>query len=160
MMHRIHYLTVGGKFLTPNVTTIPSPNAITGPLNSNTLCDWLSTPEAIELAVNLTIQSIGSGGSLSVFLYILDPIEPSNNDPLFGLSQNPNNPAVATLSLNPAGAITSPSTLRLVISQGQATVWINGTPYSLGAMNCPAKWQIGFAVSVSASLIGTYELKE
>jgi hypothetical protein len=146
----IQYLTVNGKYLTPNTTVFPS-SVITGPLGTNTLTDWRSTPGIREIAINLTVQE--GAGSLSVSLLILDPIESSN-----GISSQ-GNPPLATLPIvSNSAPISGSAVVRFTITRsGDATAWVNNTPTSLGSFQVPFKWQILLNVSGNFSIIGTYE---
>ena len=164
-----HYLTSNGQFLTPNSNSVSGSAArLSQPLQGNTLLDPVElTRQCRELAINITVQSAsGAGAGLTVYFYALDPIEPSNNDPLWGLAQNPNNPPVLKLQLNSSAINSAPVTMRFVISGGQAVVWLNGSATPLGTVGpVPRKWQVGLAVSGSFgsgqgfSVLGSWEGK-
>jgi hypothetical protein len=154
---RFHYLTVLGKYLTPN-TTIVASGASTGPLTASTVCDYVQTPNHKELAVSLTIQAVsGTSPALTAYLDILDPIEPQNVN-VNAAERSP----VLELKLN-ATAISAAATIRLVIANGVATAWVNNTATVLGNANVPYIWQVRFAISgttPSFSVVGTYEARE
>jgi hypothetical protein len=155
---RFHYLTVLGKYLTPN-TTIVASGASTGALTASTVCDYVQTPNHKELAVNLTIKAVsGTSPALTVYFDILDPIEPQNVN-----VNSAEQPPVLELKLNSTAISAAPTTIRLVIANGVATVWINGTATVLGNMNVPYIWQVRFVISgttPSFSITGTYEARE
>lgn len=146
----VHYLTINGKYLTPNTSVFPSA-AITGPVGSSTLTDWRSTPNIKELAINLTVQ--GGSGSLSINFLILDPIESSN-----GISA-PGSPPLASIPVvSGSSPLTGSAVVRLTVSRsGEATAWVNSSPTTLGSFPVPFKWQLQLNVSGSFSVIGTYE---
>lgn len=160
----LHYLTSGYLSVTPNTTVVGSA-AITGPLAGNTLCDWVQvTKECKELRAYLTLQALsGTSPTVTFYFYVLDPIEPSNNDALWGLTQTPSNPAPLKLTLN-ATALTAPGTVVLAITRdGTATAWVNGVATVLGHIGVPVAWQVGIAVGgtgPSASVIGTWEARK
>ena len=146
----VHYLTIYGKYLTPNSTVFPS-TTITGVLDSSTLTDWRATPEIRELSINLTVQQ--ASGSLSINLLILDPIESSN-----GITSSGNPPILSIPIVPDSNPITNNAVVRLTISRGgQATAWVNNTATLLGALPVPFKWQLQFNISGSFGIIGTYE---
>jgi hypothetical protein len=168
-----HYLTINGKYVTPNTNGLFPSSAITGPLSPGTnLTDWKATPSVDELAINLTIQALASGASFAASLLVLDPIEPSNNISFSG------NPPLATIPLTPPESPISsaPSTIRLTISRdGTMTIWINGLPTNtlssqesgsspygqVGNFPVPYKWQLNLTVSGgSASIIATFEARQ
>jgi len=155
---KFHYLTVLGKYLTPN-TTIVASGANTGSLTANTVCDYVQTPNHKELAVNLTIQAVsGTSPSLTAYFDVLDPVEPQNVN-----VNSAERPPVLEFTLNSTAITTAPTTIRLVIVNGVATVWINGASTVLGYMNVPYIWQVRFAISgttPSFSIVGTYEARE
>jgi len=158
---RFHYLTVLGKYLTPN-TTIVASGANTGPLTANTVCDFVQTPNHKELAVNLTIQAVSgtfsTGQGLTAYFDVLDPIEPQNVN-----VNSSERPPVLELTLNSTAITTAPTTIRFIIVNGVATVWINNASTNLGYMNVPYIWQVRFAItgtSPSFSIVGTYEARE
>ncbi|HZW55397.1 MAG TPA: hypothetical protein VFF30_03830 [Nitrososphaerales archaeon] len=164
-----HYLTSNGLFLTPNSNSISGSAArLPQPLQGNTLLDPVElTRKCRELAINITVQAVSGSGGLTVYFYALDPIEPSNNDPLWGLSQNPNNPPMLKLQLNSSAINAAPTTMRFIISGGQAVVWVNGTGANIGIIGpIPRKWQLGLAISGSFgsgqgfSVLGSWEGKE
>ena len=146
----VHYLTINGKYLTPNNSVFPS-STITGPLSSNTLTDWRATPEIRELSINLTIQE--GSGLLSINLLVLDPIESSNGITSTG------NPPIATIPIVPSDArVTGNAVVRMTVSRsGNATAWVNSTPRLVGSFPVPFKWQLQFDIIGSFSIIGTYE---
>jgi hypothetical protein len=145
---QVHYLTIDGKYLTPNTTYFPS-GQITGPLTKGTLTDWKSTPELKELAVNLTVASISNGGSFSASFLALEPIESE----------------VVTVSVTlTASPLTAAGTVRFVIGRdGTLTVWVNNTPSNpvptgvIGGLLVPFKWQLSLKVSGTVGLIATFE---
>lgn len=148
-----HYLTINGKYLTANSSVFPS-KAIVGSLPAgDNLTDWKITPGLNELAINITVQALGSGASLSLNLLVLDPIESSNGT---GGANNTNPPLVTI----PIGSKISaaPSTLRVTISRdGTMTLW-NPTPTSIGNLPVPFKWQLSLVVTGgSVALVGTFE---
>jgi hypothetical protein len=155
---RVHYLTVLGNWLTPN-TKILINGGNTGPLTASTACDFVQTPNHKELAVNLTIQAVsGTSPALTVYFDALDPIEPQNVN-----VNSTEQPPVLELKLNSTAISAAPTTIRLVIANGVATVWINGTSTVLGNMNVPYIWQVRFVISgtsPSFSITGTYEARE
>jgi hypothetical protein len=158
---RIHYLTVLGHYLTPN-TTIVSSGANTGPLTANTVCDFVQTPNHKELAVNLTIQAVSgtfsTGQGLTAYFDMLDPVEPQNVN-----VNSSERPPVLELKLNSTAITTAPTTIRFIIANGVATVWINNASTALGNVNVPYIWQVRFAItgsSPSFSIVGTYEARE
>ena len=158
---RFHYLTVLGKYLTPN-TTIVASGANTGPLTANTVCDFVQTPNHKELAVNLTIQAVSgtfsTGQGLTAYFDVLDPVEPQNVN-----VNSSERPPVLELKLNSTAITTAPTTIRLIIASGVATVWINGASTALGNVNVPYIWQVRFTItgtSPSFSIVGTYEARE
>jgi hypothetical protein len=155
---RFHYLTVLGKYLTPN-TTIVASGANTGALTASTVCDYVQTPNHKELAVNLTIKAVsGTSPALTVYFDALDPVEPQNVN-----VNSAEQPPVLELKLNSTAISAAPTTIRLVIANGTATVWINGTATVLGNMNVPYIWQVRFVISgtsPSFSITGTYEARE
>jgi hypothetical protein len=155
---RFHYLTVIGKFLTPN--TVIAGGKITSSLTGNTVCDYVQTPNHKELVINLTITAVsGTSPALTAYLDILDPIEPQNVN-----ANASEQPPVLELKLNSTAISAAPTTIRLVIGYGVATVWINGTATVLGNVTVPYIWQVRFAISgtstPSFSIVGTYEARE
>lgn len=157
----VHYLTINGKYLTPNNSFFP-PSAITGTLGAgSTLTDWRATPNIKELAINLTIQELsGISPSLAINLLILDPIESSN-----GISTLGSNPPLVTLPIvSGSSPLTSTGVVRFTISRsGEATAWVNGAQTALGSFPVPFKWQLEFVVGGSGTtlgVIGTYEGRE
>jgi hypothetical protein len=154
---KFHYLSVAGKFLTANTTVVTSPTVITGALASSTITDWVSTPNHRELAINFTVQSVsGVSPTLSIFLDVLDPIEANNGN--FNSGQNP---SLVSILLN-ASQITAVSCLRVVLANGQLTVWQQNASKVLGNFSVPFKWQIRLVIggtSPSFSIVGTYEAR-
>ncbi len=146
----VHYLTVNGKYLTPNNSVFPS-KTITGPLTSDTITDWRATPEIRELSINMTIQK--GFGLLSINLLVLDPIESSN-----GISSS-GNPPIANISIVPkSSAVSGNAVVRMTVSRsGDATAWVNSTPRLLGSFPVPFKWQLQFIIIGSFSIVGTFE---
>jgi hypothetical protein len=155
---KFHYLTVSGKFLTPNATIAQSTNVITGPINASTVCDWISTPNLKELVVNLTIQEVtGISPAVEIFLDVLDPVESNNY-----YANNSQNLPLMSLNLN-SSPISTVTNIRAIISNGQLTIWQANKATVLGYLNVPFKWQIRFSLSgtsPSFSIIGTYEARE
>jgi hypothetical protein len=158
---KFHYLTVLGKYLT-STNIIATSGTFTGPLKTNTVCDYVYTPNHKELAINLTIVSVsGTSPTLTAYFDALDPIEPQNVN-----INSTERPPVLELKFN-STAITGATRSRLVIANGVATAWISNasttTSTTLGNMNVPYIWQIRFAISgtsPSYSITGTYEARE
>lgn len=148
MKSEFDYITVGGNAVTPNTTIYPGGN-ITGPLTSTTTSDNMSFDDFDELAMNFVVTAVsGTSPTLTVKLVCLDPMESGITPPL-------------TLTLN-SSAITAASTMRFIIKDGVATVWINGSATSLGNMNLPMVLQVQFAIggtSPSFSVVATYEAR-
>ena len=89
---------------------------------------------------------------------MLDPVEPQNVN-----VNSSERPPVLELKLNSTAITTAPTTIRFIIVNGVATVWINGTSTALGNVNVPYIWQVRFAItgtSPSFSVVGTYEARE
>jgi hypothetical protein len=156
----VHYLTINGRVLTPNTTVFPS-SLITGMLHSGTvLTDWKATPNICELSINLTVQSLGIGASLTPSLLVLDPIESANG---MGAFHPGSNTAVAIVQFLSTPLSSSPSTLRFTISRsGAVTLWefSGGKSTTIilpGNMPVPFKWQMQFNVNGTVGLIATYE---
>jgi hypothetical protein len=152
------YLSINGLALTFDTAIMPS-RSIAGPITSSGYTDRVSSRVANSLAVNLTLASGGSGNLQANFL-VLDPLEPSNGNS--GIPPSPLPPPLVQLPLVSGGGVTGPTTIRLVISNGEATAWVNNVATSLGAMAVPMLWQIQLQVSgtsPSLSVIGTYEEK-
>lgn len=146
----VHYLTINGKYLTPNNSVFPT-SAVTGPISTNTLTDWRSTPGIKELAINLTIQE--GSGSLSINLLILDPIESSN-----GITSSGNPPLVSLPIVKSSTPLTESAVVRFTISRsGEVMAWVNSNSTPLGSFPVPFKWQLQFNVNGSFGIIGTYE---
>ena len=159
---KFHYLTVLGKYLTPNIAIVMTSSVNTGPLTANTVCDYVQTPNHKELAVNLTIQAVSgtfsTGQGLTAYFDVLDPVEPQNVN-----VNSSERPPVLELKLNSTTITTAPTTIRLVIANGVATVWVNNASANLGNVNVPYIWQVRFAItgtSPSFSIVGTYEARE
>jgi len=159
---KFHYLTVLGKYLTPNIAIVMTSSVNTGPLTANTVCDYVQTPNHKELAVNLTIQAVSgtfsTGQGLTAYFDVLDPVEPQNVN-----VNSSERPPVLELNLNSTAITTAPTTIRLIIANGVATVWINNASTALGNVNVPYIWQVRFAItgtSPSFSIVGTYEARE
>ena len=73
---KVHYLTIAGKYITPNATQGRSESVTTGTLTASTASDPILTPNHRELALNFTVQS--GSPSADIYLDVLDPVEPQN----------------------------------------------------------------------------------
>lgn len=153
---KVHYLTIAGKFVTPNATQGRGQSITTGALSSSAASDPILTPSHRELALNFTIQSGGSSPSADIYLDVLDPIEPQNSN----VSSSDNNP-LTSLKLNPSKISTAPLALRVVIANGLATAWQGDAATDLGNMNVPMRWQVRFGLGSSSKLnvIATFEAR-
>jgi hypothetical protein len=142
------YLSINGNALTFDTAVEPK-SAITGPITSSGYTDRMNSRNSKELAVNFTVANVsGTSPTLALYFLVLDPMEPSNGTT--GVPPPPLPPAVVTLPLTGSGGVTSaPTTIRLVITNGQAAVWVNGTATDLGAMNVPMVWQVELVVGGS-----------
>ncbi len=151
---KVHYLTIAGKYVTTNSSNGISSSVITGPLTASTTSDPILTPHHIELALNFTIQS--GSPSADIYLDILDPVEPQNKNVV-----SSDNIPVASVKLNPTHISGAPTSLRVVISNGVATAWLDSAATNLGNMNVPMRWQVRFGLAVSSSLnmIATFEAR-
>lgn len=154
---QMHYLTVAGKFITPNTTVAGS--QITGALTATTATDWVSTPNHHELVVNVTVQSVsGTTPTLDVYFDVLDPIESNNRNVVSG-----ERPPLVSVKLDPTQITSAPTTLRAIIAHGSLTVWENNVATVVGNMNVPWRWQVRFVVggtTPSFGVIATYEARE
>ena len=155
----INYVTIGGRSLTNTGAVFTGP-AQTGVISATALADWIKTMGYGELALNLTVAApTGTNPTLTVQFLVLDPLESSN-----GISRGNTQPPVVTLTLTPK-ALTAAAHLRLVISHGVATVWLNDAPTILGNLDAPSAWQLNLVVGGSYStgqgwgIVGTYELR-
>jgi hypothetical protein len=155
------YLTIKGQALTYD-TSVVSGGEATGKITSSNYTDRVSSRLANSLAINLSIAA--GSGSLAVNFLVLDPMEPSNG--VTGVPTSPLPPPLVSLPL--ASGFSGAGTVRLVIANGVATVWVNNTPANLpgGSTNVglgvPMLWQIQLQVSgttPSFSVIGTFEEK-
>jgi len=171
-----NYLSVKGSAITYDTNVVGPGNPITGPITASTFTDRAASRDAKELALNFTVAAVaGLLPTLDISFLVLDPMEPSNGTT--GIPPSPVPPAVIVLPLN-SGRINKPTTIRLVIADGQAVVWNSGTggpggdqanaggqgnggnPTVLGAMNVPMLWQVQINVggrNPSLSLIASYE---
>jgi|GEM_PF-899596 hypothetical protein len=151
------YLSINGAALTYDQNVV---GEIYGPIKSSTFTDRIASRDANELALNFTIAQVGgTSPTLSINFLVLDVMEPSNGTT--GVPPSPLPPPVLSIPIAQGSSqISSPSTVRFVISNGQAIVWINNTSTNLGPMNVPMLWQVQFTVggsSPSFSVIGTFE---
>jgi hypothetical protein len=153
---RVHYLTILGRYVTPN-STIVTGGAQTGPITSTVASDWLSTPNHRELALNFTVQAVsGSSPTLDIYLDVLDPVESQNSNVAAG------NAPVASVKLT-GTQIAQPLGLRAIITNGVAAVWQDNQVSVLGTFNVPMRWQVRFVVggnNPSYSVLATYEARE
>jgi hypothetical protein len=155
----IDYLGIGNALLTPNSPPPGGTGITTGLITATSLLNWLKFAAAKELIINFTVQSVaGTNPTLQFQFFVLDPIESSN-----GISTS--NPPLISLTLNQSAFATAPHTVRLVINDQGATVWIDGTAVSLGIMGVPSAWQLNLVVGGTYAggqgwgVVGTYEVK-
>jgi hypothetical protein len=155
---RVHYLTINGKYVTPNALPGYSSSVITGALTGTTATDPVVTQSQKELAINITVQSVsGTSPTLDVYLDVLDPIEPQNSNLVAG-----QNTPVASVDLDSSQITSAQSNMRAVIANGQLMVWQGNSATNLGAFNVPMRWQLRFVIgglSPSFGIIATFEAR-
>ena len=152
---KVHYLTIAGKYITPNATQGRSESVTTGTLTASTASDPILTPNHRELALNFTVQS--GSPSADIYLDVLDPVEPQNKNVV-----SSDNIPVASINLNPTHISGAPTTLRVVISNGVATAWLDSAATTLGNLSVPMRWQVRFGLGTASqlSVIATFEARE
>ncbi len=148
------YLSINGNAITYD-TNITESN--TGPITASVFTDRVASRNAKELALNFTIASVsGTSPTLAIEFLMLDVMEPSNGTT--GIPPTPLPPAVVTLTID--SKITTASTARFVISNGQGIIWKNNVATTIGPMNVPMLWQVRLKVggtTPSFSIIATLE---
>lgn len=143
--HKFGYLTNSLKAITPNNT---ASGEQTGPLTTNTKSEFVETDDCHELVVNFTISTVlGTNPTLTIKLNTFDPME--------GTAQS-------TLTLNATAITTSSHIIKLIIANGNATLWMDGNANPLGGFSVPSLWGVEFDIggtSSSYSITATFEAR-
>jgi hypothetical protein len=142
---RFGYIPIGGLALTVS-SPVLGPAKVTGPLKGSVNTDLLSFEDAKQINVNLSVTALTSGASLKVTLIVLDPLEPTN--------------VMATVPLV-SPPISSPTNVRLVLTELQAQAIVGGVPTALPFYGIPLVFQLALTVggvSPTLAVVGTYEV--
>ena len=107
-----------------------------GTITSNISSNAIGCAKYKELAVNIKVGTpSGTSPTLSISFLVYDPQLGYGGPPV----------AILTFNLTPT-ALSAAATLRLVISNGVATLWNGSTSTTLGNLSVPALWGLSFTV--------------